>query len=42
MTSVSKQGSSNCKEPWFWVIEMTEGLTNDAWEFERGRLPVKS
>lgn len=42
MTSVSKQGSSKCKEPWFWVIGKPRDLSNDAWEFECRYLPVKT
>ncbi len=35
MTSVSKQGDSKLKEPWYWVIGKPKELSDGAWQLER-------
>lgn len=34
VTSVSKQGDSKRKEPWYWVIGKPKDLPDNAWELE--------
>lgn len=34
LTSVSKQGDSKRKEPWYWVIGKPKDLSDNAWELE--------
>ncbi len=34
MTSMSKQGDSKLKEPWFWVIGKPKDLSDGAWQLE--------
>ncbi len=34
MTSMTKQGDSKRKEPWYWTVGKPSGLSDDMWELE--------
>lgn len=34
VTSMTKQGDSKCKEPWYWVVGKPRDISDDAWELE--------